>query len=62
MDFVVAHPRSGTTLLAELLNAGGPRIAEHEYLAKLSTMGVSLPTLFYEGRAERAAVSALLDH
>jgi hypothetical protein len=62
MDFVVAHPRSGTTLLAELFNAGGERIAEHEYLAKLSTMGVSLPTMFYEGRAERAAVASLLDH
>jgi Sulfotransferase family len=36
VDFVLAHPRSGTELLARLLNAGGERVAGHEALIDLS--------------------------
>jgi hypothetical protein len=61
MDCVVAHPRSGTNLLAELLNLGGEPIAAHEHLARLSPLGVSLPTLYYEGMAQRETVMRLLD-
>jgi hypothetical protein len=32
VDFVLAHPRSGTELLSRLLNAGGERVAGHEVL------------------------------
>ncbi len=30
MHFIVGHPRSGTHLLTDLLNAAGPKIAMHE--------------------------------
>ena len=62
MDFVVGHPRSGTMFLAHLLNAGGTEVAAHEYLAQLSSRAVSLPTEYYEGRADDEEIRHLLDH
>jgi hypothetical protein len=62
MDFVVGHPRSGTMLLAQLLNAGGDQVAAHEHLAELTSRAVSTPTEYYEGRADESAVGDLLDH
>ena len=62
MDFVVGHPRSGTNLMAQLLNAGGARHCRHEYLVQLSSMCVPLPTDYYAGRASREAILRLLDH
>lgn len=62
MDFVVGHPRSGTNLMAQILNAGGARHCRHEYLVQLSSMCVTLPTDYYAGRASREAILRLLDH
>lgn len=62
MNFVVGHPRSGTTLVAQILNAGGAAHARHEYLAQLSSMCVTLPTDYYAGRIGDEAIERLLDH
>jgi hypothetical protein len=62
VNFVVGHPRSGTTLVAQILNAGGASHARHEYLAQLSSMSVTLPTEYYAGRASGEAIERLLDH
>lgn len=62
MNFVVGHPRSGTNLVAQILNAGGARHCGHEYLVRLSSMCVRLPTDYYAGTASREAVLRLLDH
>jgi hypothetical protein len=62
MDCVASHPRSGSRLVGALLNAGGSEAAAHEYLAKLSSMGVSVPTLYYEGKVGLEAVLDLLEH
>lgn len=62
MHFVVGHPRSGTQLLTDLLNAGGVRTAVHEGLVE-SSPGQALigaATDYYEGRLGAAAVKALL--
>jgi hypothetical protein len=61
MDCVVAHPRSGTAFLAQLLCSGGEEVAAHEYLAQLSSDAVSVPTSYYQGQADDAAVTRLLD-
>jgi hypothetical protein len=60
MDFVVGHPRSGTALLAAILNAGGPPVAEHEWLAKLARESISAATEYYERRRTRDSIAALL--
>jgi hypothetical protein len=60
MEFVVGHPRSGTQLVAHLLNAAAP-CAAHELLAAITPEAVSAPTEFYAGRADAAAIARLLD-
>lgn len=62
MDFVVGHPRSGTALVAAILNAGRERVAEHEWLAKLSSLSIAAATEYYEGRRSRNSIAALLEH
>ena len=62
MNFVVGHPRSGTQLVAQILDAGRAGHCRHEYLAQLSSMCVTVPTDFYAGRAAREAVLRLLEH
>jgi hypothetical protein len=62
IDCVIGHPRSGTKLLSTILNAAGTEHCRHEYLARLSTMCVALPTEFYAGRADEADVLHLLRH
>jgi hypothetical protein len=53
MHFIVGHPRSGTHLLADLLNAAGPKVAMHEAFVELSPEEsfIALATDYYEGRA-----------
>lgn len=62
MHFVVGHPRSGTQLLTDLLNAGGGRIAAHEALVEASPGQslIAVATDYYEGRIGAAAVRAVL--
>jgi hypothetical protein len=62
IDCVIGHPRSGTKLLSTILNAAGIEHCRHEYLAKLSSMCVAVPSLFYAGRALEADVAQLLRH
>lgn len=62
MNFVVGHPRSGTALVAQILNAGRAHHCRHEYLAHLSSMCVTLPTAYYAGAASPDAIHRLLDH
>jgi hypothetical protein len=62
VNFVVGHPRSGTALVAQILNAGGASHCRHEYLVKLSSMCVTLPTDYYAGTASSEAVHRLLEH
>src|SRR5262245_3382472 len=63
MNFVVGHPRSGTAYVAHLLNAGGRRVSEHEWLVKLSWGELkSLASRFYEGRCSAAKVQRLFKH
>lgn len=62
LNFVVGHPRSGTNLIAQILNAGGARHCRHEYLAHLSSMCVTLPTHYYAGRDTAESIHRLLDH
>jgi len=59
MDCVVAHPRSGTSFLAELLNLTG-EVAAHEYLAAIDSTTISLATAFYEGRVGADSIRRLL--
>lgn len=53
MHFIVGHPRSGTHLLSDLLNAAGPKIALHEAFVEHSPdeSFIALATDYYEGRA-----------
>lgn len=63
MDFVVGHPRSGTALVAAILNAGGTRrVAEHEWLAKLSSLSIAAASEYYERRRSRESVVSILEH
>jgi hypothetical protein len=62
VNCVVGHPRSGTALLAQILNAGGRQHARHEYLATLSSMCVPIPTQYYDATASADAVRDLLRH
>ena len=62
MNCVVGHPRSGTTLLARMLNAAGTEVCRHEYLFHLSSMAVPVPTDYYAGRASADDVVRLLKH
>jgi hypothetical protein len=58
MHFVVGHPRSGTHLLADLLNAGNSKPAMHEAFVELSPgeSFIALATDNYEGRVGADAV------
>jgi hypothetical protein len=51
MHFIVGHPRSGTHLLATLLNAAGLKVAMHETFVELSPgeAFIALATDYYEG-------------
>ena len=62
MHFVVGHPRSGTHLLADLLNAGGSKIAMHEAFVEQSPdeSFIALATDYYEGRIDADTVKAAL--
>jgi hypothetical protein len=61
MHFVVGHPRSGTALTAELLNAGTPGVAAHEHLVALSGLGfVTAATEYYQGSCDRRAILDLM--
>ena len=62
MDCVVGHPRSGTALLAQILNAGGGQRCRHEYLAALSCLCVPVPSKHYGGLVGDDAVRRLLEH
>jgi hypothetical protein len=62
MDCVIGHPRSGTKLLATILNAAGTEHCRHEYLPKLSSLCVPVPSEFYAGRASEEEVLQLLRH
>jgi hypothetical protein len=62
VNCVVGHPRSGTTLVARLLNAAGTENCRHEYLCDLSSMAVSMPTTYYAGSASASDVLLLLRH
>jgi hypothetical protein len=62
VNCVVGHPRSGTALLAQILNAGGHQHCRHEYLAALSSMCVPIATQYYAGTASDEAVGAVLRH
>lgn len=62
MDFVIGHPRSGTTLLTQLLNAGSVEVCGHEYLCLLSSMAVPGASEYYAGRVGPDAITALLRH
>jgi hypothetical protein len=52
MDFGVGHPRSGTHLINDLLNAGGAAWSEHEGLVTRSPDRalIEVATEYYEGR------------
>jgi hypothetical protein len=62
MHFIVGHPRSGTHLLTDLLNAAGPKIAMHEAFVELSPdeSFIALATDYYEGRIGPNAVKEAL--
>jgi hypothetical protein len=62
VNCVVGHPRSGTALVAQILNAGGAQHCRHEYLAALSSMCVPIPTQYYAATVGDDAVDALLRH
>jgi hypothetical protein len=62
MDCVIGHPRSGTALMAQILNAAGQQHCRHEYLAALSSLCVPVPTRHYAGLVGDDAVHRLLDH
>ena len=62
MNCVVGHPRSGTALMAQILNAGGGQHCRHEYLAALSSLCVPVPTKYYAGQVGGDAVQRLLEH
>jgi hypothetical protein len=62
MNCVVGHPRSGTALMAQILNAGGDQNCRHEYLAALSSLCVPVPTKYYAGQVGTDAVQRLLEH
>jgi hypothetical protein len=48
--------------VATILNAGGTAHCRHEYLAKLSSLCVPVPSEFYAGRASEEEVLRLLRH
>lgn len=62
MHFIVGHPRSGTQLLTDLLNAGATRVAAHEALVESSPRQslIGAATDYYEGRIGAGAVRDLL--
>lgn len=62
MNCVIGHPRSGTALIAQILNAGGQQHCRHEYLAALSSLCVPVPTRYYAGEVGDDAVQRLLEH
>ncbi|MEA2716726.1 MAG: Sulfotransferase family [Actinomycetota bacterium] len=62
MNCVIGHPRSGTQLMSRVLNATGDEHCRHEYLFRLSSMCVSIPTEYYAGRAAADEVDRLLRH
>ena len=62
VDCVVGHPRSGTALMTQILNAGGEQVCRHEYLAALSSLCVPVPTRHYAGEVGDDAVQRLLEH
>src|SRR5579885_3417759 len=62
MNCVVGHPRSGTALMARILNAGGQQHCRHEYLAALSSRCVPVPTKHYAGLVDDDEVRRLLEH
>jgi hypothetical protein len=61
MDFVVGHPRSGTMLIKNLINACGEEVAQHELLPALTWSAVHEPTEYYAGRLDDRAIRNLLD-
>ena len=61
MDFVIGHPRSGTQLVARLLDAGTAPIAAHELLWRLDEAAVTAPSEWYEGRTHDAAIARLVE-
>jgi hypothetical protein len=62
MDFGVGHPRSGTHLLNDLLNAGGAAWSEHEGLVNRSPdlALIEIATEYYEGRIGADRVKQVL--
>jgi hypothetical protein len=62
VNCVIGHPRSGTKLLAHILNAAGTENCRHEYLVRLSSMCVPVPSEYYAGRASEEEVVRLLRH
>jgi hypothetical protein len=62
VDFVVGHPRSGTKLVAELLNAGQLGVAGHEHLVERTLLGtlIEAATEYYEGRLSGEEIKDLL--
>ena len=62
MDFAVGHPRSGTHLLSDLLNAGGAAWAEHEGLVNRSPGEalIEVATAYYEGTVGADRVDEVL--
>jgi hypothetical protein len=62
MDFVIGHPRSGTQLVAQLLNAGGRAVAGHEHFVEQTLLGtlIEAATEYYEGRVSADEVKELL--
>ena len=59
MDFVIAHPRSGTMFVSRLCETSRLGVSAHELLFALSWDSVSLPTEYYAGRAGAAEVELL---
>lgn len=64
MDFVIAHPRSGTNYVSQLLQLAGPHIAAHEHLVqkKLNKILVEKATAFYEQRCSIDEIQAILQY
>jgi Sulfotransferase domain len=63
VNFVVGHPRSGTQLVARLLNAGGgAEVARHEWLAELAPECVRAATEYYENRRDAQSLEPLFAH
>ena len=62
MHFIVGHPRSGTQLLTDLLNAGATKVAAHEALVEQSPGSslIALATDYYEGRIDAGTVKEVL--